>query len=306
MDIKSYCEDWRVFELADIEGADSQPQNPHAYFYVEKTGLNTLDVVRAAASSLAVPEHEIGYAGRKDKWGITCQWFSVPCYRGRVPAWPDVPQTRCLQERLLGKKLRIGQLSGNRFEIVVRNATEQDVGSFLSMSSGFANLFGDQRVSQDNVIAARTWILHPDRGRKRRDRNRGWHLSVLRAYLFNAVTCKRLASGLLPAAVEGDVLLSGYPSAPLWGRGRSRSKAQAAEIEREVLDVEKEVSMALEHAGVTQGRRAMFVRPTDLRVSAEGGDRFFVQFSLPPGSYATTLLNHVGSVQDHGGQVESV
>lgn len=304
MDIKSYCEDWRVYELADLQPADAEPQNPHAYFYVEKTGLNTLDVVQTAAAALALPEHEIGYAGRKDKWGVTCQWFSVPCSRGHVPGWPEIPGTRCLEQMLLGKKLRVGQLTGNRFEIVVRNAKDQDVDSFLSMRAGFANLFGDQRVSQDNVSSARSWILNAERGRKRRDRTRGWKLSVLRAYLFNAVVSKRRTAGLLPTVIEGDVLVAGYPSAPLWGRGRSRTQSQAAELERDALRSEQAVCEALEHAGVNQGRRAMYVVPGNLRVAAGGQDTFCLEFSLPPGSYATTLLNQVGSVQDLGGRLE--
>lgn len=306
MDIKSHCEDWRVYELTDLRPEETAPQNPHAYFYVEKTALNTLDVVQAAASALAVPEHEIGYAGRKDKWGVTCQWFSVPCVRGQVPDWPEIPGTRCLEQMLLGKKLRVGQLAGNRFEIVVRNAGDQEVDSFLSMSAGYANLFGDQRVSPDNVSSARTWILNRERGRKRRDRRRGWKLSVLRAYLFNSIVSKRRAAGLLPSVVEGDVLVSGYPSAPLWGRGRSRTQSQAAEMERDALRSEQAVCDALEHAGVTQARRAMFVVPRNLHVAAGGQDTFCLEFSLPPGSYATTLLDQVGPVQDLGGRLESL
>ena len=72
--IKSSVDAWRVNERLCIPFAG---HGEHAYFYVEKSNLNTLDVARQLAQICGVPLMQVGYAGLKDKHGITRQWFSV-------------------------------------------------------------------------------------------------------------------------------------------------------------------------------------------------------------------------------------
>ena len=106
----------------------------------------------------------------------------------------------------------------------------------------------------------------------------------------------------LETALEGDVLVAGFPSAPMWGRGRSQSLAEAWDIEQLVTSEMADVCEALEYAGVAQGRRAMFVRPRELQVHSIDAGTWVLKFILPPGSYATTLLGEIATVRDLGGQ----
>ena len=73
--IKARPEHFRVTE--DL-GLALDGQGEHAYFFVRKRGLNTLDVARALAEACGVRVSDVGFAGRKDKHAVTEQWFSVP------------------------------------------------------------------------------------------------------------------------------------------------------------------------------------------------------------------------------------
>ena len=166
------------------------------------------------------------------------------------------------------------------------------------LERGFANTFGWQRTSEDNVEQAEKWILSR-RHRKTSKRQQGWHLSVLRASLFNDVVDLRKSYGLLPGVVDGDALVGGQPSAPLWGRGRSKSKLRALEIEQEALAPRIDICEALEFSGATQSRRPMFVFPQGLSISVgEEEGSFRLEFSLPPGSYATTMLASIAEIKE--------
>lgn len=288
--IKSNPEDWCVREIAtqpvDVDG-------PHTRFYVEKKNLNTLDVVEQLAASLDVATVEIGYAGRKDKWGVTRQWFSAPV----ACDWPGIPGTECLEQTRSRKKLRIGELEANEFDITLREVSNLNPDDVLALAAGFPNRFGPQRVSVDNRARAEGWILHRRR-RKVSRAQKGWYLSVLRAALFNDVIEHRESVVPLPQVLDGDVLVDGYPSAPLWGRGRSKTRRQALAVEQCALRGSVDVCEALEFAGVSQDRRAMYARPRDLSLVFESDTTWHLSFSLPGGSYATSMLGAVADVVD--------
>ena len=288
--IKARPEDWQVIE----EGPTCLEPGSHQRFFVEKTCLNTLDVVDALAGELQIEKFEVGYAGRKDKWGITQQWFSVP----RHCDWPDIAGTRCLTTSTSRKKLRVGELTGNRFVLTLREVSGLTLSDLTRLEHGFANKFGWQRTSEDNVEQAEKWLLSR-RHRKTSKRLQGWYLSVLRASLFNDVVDLRASYELMPDLVDGDFLMDGQPTAPLWGRGRSKSQRKALQIEQEALASRLDVCEALEFSGATQARRPMFVLPRSLSVSPgsdEGSIR--LEFSLPPGSYATTILASIAQITE--------
>ena len=287
--IKRTPEDWRVMEIASLLIDDEGPQR---YFYVEKCGLNTLDVVCALGHAFGLATQEIGYAGRKDKWAVTKQWFSAPT---RLD-WPDIPGTRCLETKRGRRKIRVGELIANAFELTLRDVKKLGRDDFLTLCEGFNNGFGLQRVSADNVARASRWL--EDRRRRRPSRaQRGWYLSVLRSLLFNAVIEHRDSCIGLPRIVEGDVLVEGLPSGPMWGRGRSLATGQARQIECEALTPYQKLCDGLEYAGVKHDRRVMFARPANLQVTEISSEIFILAFTLPKGVYATTMLSGLGEIR---------
>ena len=192
------------------------------------------------------------------------------------------------------RKLRIGEHRGNHFDLVVF-AGPQQAFRIEAALSGFANGFGPQRVSPGNLEQARAWLRRPRH--KRGKKARGWHLSVLRSYLFNQVMAHRHRHYPPGRIVPGDMLCRGMPSAPLWGRGRSSATDVALALEREALAEHAELCAALEHTGLRQDRRAMYVIPRQVRLERQGC-AYRLRFWLPAGSYATALLAAAGNVVD--------
>ena len=293
--IKQHYEDWKVCEIA------AEPltgEGEHAYFFVEKEGLNTEDIVRSLCDGLNVSRIDVGYAGRKDRHGITRQWFSVKLAHND---WPEIKGATCLKSGRHIRKLRIGNLVGNHFDILLRDA-ELPVEKFDHLTAGFPNLFGSQRVSASNIDQAERWLQSRPRrvdrkARAKRTKNKvpsrsleGWHMSVLRSHLFNEVVKLRLSSDPALRVCSGDVLAAGYPSAPLWGRGRSQTKGEALTIEEQALEPFQAVREGLEFAGVKQARRPMWAKPSNWQVEALTNKQIRFSFTLPAGVYATSLL----------------
>ena len=302
--IKSVPEDWLVYEQFDTPFTGN---GEHQCFLIEKRLHNSADVARWLADQYRVPVQHVGYCGRKDKHAVTRQWFSVPTNLATVPDPRAASDMRCLETARHARKLRRGDHAGNHFQIRLREVRGFSADECSIAAQGFANAFGPQRFGGDNLDQSRTWLARQQYehaplatgGRRRRrrqstqqDPQRGWHLSVLRSHLFNQVLAARVCDGTADRVLEGDVVVDGWPSGPLWGRGRSATTDRAAVIEQAALSAESPTLAALEHAGLQQARRALWCVPENFAVEPLEQD-LLLSFDLPPGVYATELLRAI-------------
>ena len=287
--IKTEPDDFRVSEIL---GRSLSGTGEHTYFYIEKGNLNTLDVLARLSDVYRVDRIQVGYAGRKDKKAITRQWFSVNEPAGQ---WilPDA-ELACLGVIKHTRKLRVGELSGNYFEVKCTSSGSFELDIDL-LRGWFPNRFGEQRFGTKNLAEAKDWLLNR-RSRRVGKRKKGWYLSVLRSFLFNEVLNKRIQHGSSSLGIDGDHLIQGVPTGPLWGRGRTLTKGLAAQLEHDALLPHQDICEGLEYAGVDQGRRPFVSRPSGLLVNgstyAKVNGSFWLQFGLNAGVYATSLLNH--------------
>lgn len=288
--LRQKIEDFVVREQCDRSFDEA---GEHLYLLVERAGLTTRDVQGRLAALFAVPLVDVGYAGMKDKWAVVTQWFSV-----RLPKRPDaVPHDRgirILERHRHGKKLKVGDLDANAFEIVIRGANDVDPSS---IASRFPNYFGVQRFGVDgaNIGEATAWIERraSREGRRRIPAfRRSIYLSTLRALLFNDVLASRVDKAQWFAPIEGDVCVDGVPTGPLWGRGRSPATGAAGAIEATVIERHETIANGLEFAGLGQDRRAFVAEARELSIG-QCGDAIALSFVLPKGSYATTFLNEL-------------
>lgn len=290
---KRTAEDFRVRETLAFKPCGS---GEHLYLRIEKTNVTTPFLAGEIARGFDVAPVAVGYAGMKDRRSIGEQWFSVSTSKDET-AFPAIDGVRLLNATRHPRKLRKGQLAGNHFDICLRDLGEGDWDRRLHhvVTHGAPNYFGPQRFGGDNLHAALAWL--PDRRRIRLSRfKQGLYLSVLRSYLFNEVLGARVEAGNWNRPVDGEVLEDGVetatPTGPLWGRGRSAALGTAAEIESAALAAQQKLLALLEHAGLTQGRRSLVLRPENMRWwTHEGGLK--VSFRLRPGGYATAMLREV-------------
>lgn len=245
--MKAQLTDFQVLELplaaptmARSTCFDGQAQR---LLYVQKLGLNTGFVAQLLARWAGIATVEVGYAGRKDRYACTQQWFSMPdqAFRKADSQQPfehyvetHLTATESLQVLAMAwqpKKLRIGALWGNRFRVVLRSAaqvTDAALGAAAQrwQVRGAPNYFGPQRFGRDNLLAAQRWLAQrsdraarthrgPERRRGRGPRGRrrdsqaqvdaGWHLSTLRSFLFNEVLAARVRADNFWQLLPGDV-----------------------------------------------------------------------------------------------------
>ncbi|OYV01054.1 MAG: tRNA pseudouridine(13) synthase TruD [Burkholderiales bacterium PBB5] len=298
--LKRLNEDFTVTELPlQLPSGEGE----HLWLDIEKNGANTAFVAQQLAEAAGVQERDVGYAGLKDRHAITRQWFSIYLPKGETP---DLTQLEHPEFKVLGqsrhvKKLRPGDLQGNRFRIVLRDVTGdpavmQAVEANLKAvaSQGVPNYFGAQRFGFEggNVEQGRAMLAREIRVRN--PKKKGLYLSAVRSFVFNEVLALRIQQGLWGQTLPGDVLdEAGRPTGPLWGRGRVSTTDQAQALENGVAERHASLCDGLEHAGLDQERRALVARPADMTWAWPQADELVLTFSLPAGTYATSVLAEV-------------
>ena len=157
--------------LGEWDGIREEPlkvpenKNGAEYLHItlEKFNLDTNDALRRVSRGLRSSPKRIGYAGMKDKRAVTSQ---------RISIWnPDVKLLEGFMSRYAAlrepewrnDRIEIGGLSGNEFEITVRDIgldegelrqrTEKCFKEMLQ--NGVANYFGEQRFGGNREITHR-------------------------------------------------------------------------------------------------------------------------------------------------------
>lgn len=315
--IRTYPEDFQVFEIMDIPWSDD---GEHLWCRVEKTAMNTAWLKKQLARLSGCPEKHIAHSGLKDRHAVTEQWLSLPfIYNERLPGQGE--GWRILERRRHRKKLRIGTHRHNDFRITVRgiesDAATIDAALARLRDNGFANYFGGQRFGRDNLDWARSWVARGVLPSKREERGRV--LSVLRAYLFNRQIDARgagagyMLSGdramlagshshfavdsvdetLRARCASGDIAPGGW----LAGQGDAHLEGEAGALRASVLDEEAALAGYLrEHAEADW--RPLWVRAQHVAWQWQDADTLVIAFRLPRGVFATTLLEHIFTLED--------
>jgi tRNA pseudouridine13 synthase len=214
--IKGRFEDFVVDELPAYEPSGT---GEHVYVRITKTNVNTLDAVRSVARALGCDPRQAGFAGMKDRHGVTSQTLSLLAPRGVAPqALADRARALSIEGIVVhsatphGNKLKPGHLAGNRFSIAVRDVPRDrlpDVERALQDVSrmGVPNAFGAQRFGRerDNASRALSWLRGESDGpRDPKMQRLLW--SALQSAVFNAVLDARVQDGTWATALEGDLL----------------------------------------------------------------------------------------------------
>lgn len=319
--LKLEASDFRVIERL---GFAASGHGEHDLIEIEKTGANTPWVGQQLARHAGVDGRAVGWAGLKDRHGCTRQSFSVQT-PGRQVDWSSlaVPGVTVLGVARHDRKLRIGALRGNAFEIRLRELEgAQDVAEQRLLAirdHGFPNYFGPQRFGrQGHNLDLAAALLG---GRRLDPERRGYALSAARSALYNAILAQRVSAQNWDRLLDGDVCqLDGsasifgpitlddtltrrcaefdlHPTAALWGLGELRSAGPVAALEQAEAEAHADWTRLLQQHGLKQERRATRARATGLQWEwLEGA--LLLRFELPPGCYATSLIRELMQSRD--------
>ncbi|MEW6294876.1 MAG: tRNA pseudouridine(13) synthase TruD [Candidatus Diapherotrites archaeon] len=357
------------------------PENPEKKDYLiltmEKFNLDLNEAIKRIARFNYLSHKRISYAGMKDKRAITSQkisfyrpdperleQFKSKFVRLREPEWSE-------------KKIEIGDLNGNIFEITVRDIELSEIETkkrlsdcIAEMKEGIANYFGEQRfggVRQVTHLVGKEFVrgnfegavmLYLTRTSEREEAQatiarenlktsgnfsravkefpvkysyerailnylikkpedfigafrvlpkglRYLFVHAFQAFLFNKVINERIKEGIGLKAVEGDVLIEGFPSAPLYGFETVFASGKAGEIEKKVLG-EEGLSLKqfyvkdMKEMSSKGARKKIILIPKNLKLLEVKEDEFnegklkaIISFELNKGDYATTVLREL-------------
>ncbi|MFP6808429.1 MAG: tRNA pseudouridine(13) synthase TruD [Pseudomonadales bacterium] len=278
--IRASAEDFKVYELSSGSLSGS---GEHVYLHIRKTDANTGWVASKIAEFAGIDTGDVGFAGRKDRHAVTEQWFS--CY---LPGDSDIEWAELsiegvslIEQTRHSKKLRKGDLEGNRFELTIQDVHDPrslETRLHTIRDSGIPNYYGEQRFGHNagNLDFANRLL----KGDKSIRRKRDIYLSAARSYMFNHYLSTRIERGGWDEITDVD-------EGPLYGMSRDPRPGE------ELLPAECDGWCdGLQKLRVKTGSRSLKLKPKNLQWRFTESS-VQLSFSIPAGSFATSLLREL-------------
>lgn len=212
-------------------------------------------------------------------------------------------------------------------ELVLATGAEQQLEQHLQYMSdnGVPNYFGSQRFGfgGNNIKEALALFARPLTSTKKSKRKRApreqnsMELSAARSLIFNEILAARVRNGSWDKGLAGEVfnlngsgsifatenmddtlrarLASGdiHPTGVMWGIGNDKVTGSAAQLENQVVEQHPllaQLATGLEQRDVKAQRRALRLPIDNLTWEWRDDQTLVLQFSLPTGSFATSVL----------------
>ena len=328
--IRTKPQDFKVTELNDIELSGA---GEHLWLYIEKIDSNTDWVAKQLSNVCQTPRRQVGFAGLKDRHAVTQQWFSI-----QLPKISDIEKIQSALPDAINiidhgkhsKKIKVGQLNYNQFEIVIRNIKSNDKNDNRNnkrqqiekniqniKDDGVPNYFGPQRFGHDmgNIQKAQDWFSG---SYKVKTKNlKSILISTARSHIFNTIVAQRINEKTWDTAITGDILQLNkshswfaasdasateiaerlkvfdiHLTAAMWGEDQTQSTESCAILEKQIAALFPIYQQGFEKFRLKQDRRAMRICPIDLEHEWIN-DNLKLTFKLLPGAYATGIIREI-------------
>lgn len=306
-------------------------EGEHLYIKVTKRLLSTPDLVRKISSTVGIKVQGIGTAGLKDARAVTTQMLSLHGVTAEQLARLKVDeQIRSIE--VLGRhrnRLRPGHHAGNRFRLMIRDVAphaKETVPAVLDVLSrrGVPNYFGPQRQGRTGENYQIGALLLEDAGRREKmsRAKRMWYLNTFQSHLFNQILARRIdsidrmmvgdwamkmdngACFLVEDARQEQARADRFEISPtgiLFGSRVSWASGEPGVIEEaivtEAASTQEQLVQAAKACGFRGERRSLRFPLVDADWALDGSV-LTLNFSLPPGAYATSVLRELMKAPD--------
>ncbi|WP_301099148.1 tRNA pseudouridine(13) synthase TruD [Otariodibacter sp.] len=292
---------------------------------IRKTNANTLFVGEKLAAFVGISAKNMSYAGLKDRHAITEQWFCLHMPGKETPNFDEfqLDGVEIIEITRHNRKIRIGSLFGNQFELLLRDVKQSDeLTSRLTelQAVGFPNYFTEQRFGRDgnNLIQAQRWANGEIKVKDRKKRS--FYLSAARSEIFNRVVSERISAGMLNQVAEHDIMqLAGSNSwfvakieelsdlnkrldsgdilltAPLVGEDTPTQVVSY--LEQQIIDEQQLLLNLMAQERTNATRRSMLCKPQNFTWQFEQ-EGLRLHFFLTSGSYATALVRELIQIEE--------
>lgn len=186
----------RELPLYEFSGAGE-----HLIIHIQKKDLTTPEALSLISQVTGVKVRDIGFAGLKDKQGLTSQFISLPSVFESKLSQLNSDKLSILSITKHNNKIRTGHLKGNSFFIRLKKVTKSDAvrleNAINSVSqNGVPNYFGFQRFGKfgDNAIKGLELLESLKNGKKSKlnPKIQNFLLSAFQSELFNRYLSFRL------------------------------------------------------------------------------------------------------------------
>jgi tRNA pseudouridine13 synthase len=132
-------------------------EGPYTLFIMRKRNITTMHAIKIIAKKLNMSKKEIGYAGMKDKFSVSYQYITIKSDKIDKMKIENIGKNIAdnIELEKIGytdKKISIGDLVGNEFEITLHNCKNlKNIEKFIDeiMKRGMPNYFGLQRFGRN-------------------------------------------------------------------------------------------------------------------------------------------------------------
>ncbi|MFA4820115.1 MAG: tRNA pseudouridine(13) synthase TruD [Candidatus Aenigmatarchaeota archaeon] len=277
-------------------------KGPYTLALLKKKGMTTKDAIKFIQRKFNLKKDEIGYAGLKDKFAVTSQYITL---RGEIKEINE-EKIKLAKIGYTDKMMQVGELIGNRFAINLRNCDNaKNVTAIINeiKKRAMPNYFGRQRFGShgDNHEVGRLILRHEyekalelvnKRGSNKKNLEEiskkalKFFIHAYQSFLFNKVLDAYVSKYSKPC----------FEEFPLVGYDTKLKNDFASEQIKKVLEKDKinikDFSIRWLSIRCNGSSRNAFVNVDELSCKTEGNSIDLI-FTLPKGSYATTLLREI-------------
>lgn len=163
---------------------------------IKKSDMSTWKLIHVLSKATGLSEREIGYAGLKDKSATTIQYISIPKQAERFLSNLTTEKIEILEKSYSKSPIKIGQLKGNLFSIVLHNVSQaaalkiDEIADTLTRE-GIPNYFGYQRFGEDGKSHLQGEEIAKS-GKKLKGAKEKLLVAAYQGYLFNKWLAKRV------------------------------------------------------------------------------------------------------------------
>lgn len=283
-----------------LAGGIKEVQGPYTLALLRKKGITTKDAVKFIQMKFNLKKDGIGYAGLKDKFAVTTQYITI---KGEIKDF----KTDRIDLTKIGytdKMMQVGELIGNKFTITLRNCKNPQNMAVMEeiKKRAMPNYFGPQRFGShgDNHEVGRL-ILRNEYEKaldliNKRGCNKNldeiskktlkFFIHAYQSFLFNKILDTYVSKYSKPS----------FEEFPLVGYGTKLKNDFASQQLKKVLEKDKisinNFSIRCLGLRCNGSSRSAFVKVGELNYKIEGNS-IILTFTLPKGSYATTLLKEI-------------
>ena len=180
---------------------DFSGDGEHLVIQIQKKDLTTNEALKILSEQSGVRVREFGFAGLKDKEGLTTQFISMPFKFGDFLSKFEHEKLKIISTHRHNNKIRIGHLKSNSFFIRLKKVMPSDAIKLNSVineisKNGFGNYFGYQRFGKfkDNFTLGEDILNSLKNGKKSKfnPKMTNFFISAFQSELFNRWLSKRI------------------------------------------------------------------------------------------------------------------